>query len=138
MVPFRLTFEPGSSLYEQVVYAAKKAVVSGQLRPGDPFPSVRALSAALKINPNTAHKVIAQLTAEGLLEVRVGIGTVIAARGQSTSLERSRLLKGELEKLVVEAKKLKMNLDDLLHAVSAHWDRLTTAEPPSSRPKGGT
>ena len=68
MIPFRLSFEPGVSLYEQVVYAAKKAMVSGQMRPGDPFPSVRALSKALKINPNTAHKVITHLVAEGLVE----------------------------------------------------------------------
>jgi DNA-binding transcriptional MocR family regulator len=56
MIPFRVHFRPGISLYEQVVYAAKKAVVSGQLRAGDPFPSVRTLSKELKINPNTAHK----------------------------------------------------------------------------------
>jgi DNA-binding transcriptional regulator YhcF (GntR family) len=34
-----------------VIYAARKAVMSGQMRPGDPFPSVRALGTALKINP---------------------------------------------------------------------------------------
>ena len=61
MIPFRLSFEPGISLYEQVVYAAKKAVVSGQMLPGEPFPSVRTFSKALKINPNTAHKVITHL-----------------------------------------------------------------------------
>ena len=77
MIPFRLIFAPGISLYEQVVYAAKKAIVSGQLRPGDDFPSVRQLSRALKINPNTAHKVVTQLVDEGLLEVRVGEGTVV-------------------------------------------------------------
>jgi DNA-binding transcriptional regulator YhcF (GntR family) len=78
VIPFRLTFEPGSSFYEQVVYAAKRAVVSGQMRPGDPFPSVRALSRELKINPNTAHKIILQLVEDGVLEVRPGIGTVVA------------------------------------------------------------
>ncbi|MGH9761919.1 MAG: GntR family transcriptional regulator, partial [Blastocatellia bacterium] len=67
MIPFRLVFRPGVSLYEQVVYAAKKAVISGQLRPGDSFPSVRVLSKELKINPNTAHKVISHLVAEGLI-----------------------------------------------------------------------
>src|ERR1700722_8297273 len=54
-------------------------MLSGQLRPGDPFPSVRALSKAAKVHPNTAHKVIAQLTADGLLEVRPGIGTIVAS-----------------------------------------------------------
>jgi hypothetical protein len=27
----------GISLYEQVVYSAKKAVIAGHVRPGDPF-----------------------------------------------------------------------------------------------------
>lgn len=124
MIPFRLSFEPGISLYEQVVYAAKKAVVSGQLRPGDPFPSVRTLSAALKINPNTAHKVITHLVAEGLIEVRPGLGTVVAERALSTAAERGNLLKNELEHLVVEAKKIGLELDDVTAALTKHWKRL--------------
>src|ERR1051325_9751115 len=78
MIPFRVEFRPGTSLYEQVVYAAKKALVSRLLRPGDAFPSVRMLSVELKINPNTAHKVVTTLLNEGLLEVMPGIGTVVA------------------------------------------------------------
>jgi GntR family transcriptional regulator len=74
VIPFRVSFQPGVSLYERVVYAAKKAMVSGQMRPGDPFPSVRALSKGLKVNSNTAHKVVTHLVSEGLLEVRPGDG----------------------------------------------------------------
>jgi GntR family transcriptional regulator len=124
VIPFRLAFQPGASLYEQVVYAAKKAVISGQLRPGDPFPSVRALSKALKINPNTAHRVITELVAEGLVEIRSGIGTVVARCPLSTAAERANLLNTELEHLVVEAKKLGLDLDDVAAAVAQHWKRL--------------
>ncbi len=124
MIPFRLTFQPGISLYEQVVYAAKKAVVSGQMRPGEPFPSVRALSKALKINPNTAHKVVTQLLHDGLLEVLPGIGTVVAQPAGSSAAERSHLLRHELEQLVVEAKHIGLDLEDVLHAVEQHWQRL--------------
>jgi GntR family transcriptional regulator len=124
VIPFRLSFEPGIALYEQVVYAAKKAIVSGQLQPGDPFPSVRALSMALKINPNTAHKVIGQLVAQGVLEVRSGIGTVVAERLGSTAAERSNLLKKELEQLVVEAKKLGLDLEEVTATLTQHWRRL--------------
>ncbi len=105
MIPFRLVFEPGSPIHEQVVYAAKKAVISGQMRAGDPFPSVRALSRALKINPNTAHKVITQLVQEGLVEVRPGLGTVVAEPRSSTASERGNLLHKELEQLVVRGGK---------------------------------
>jgi len=126
VTPLRLVFRPGISLYEQVVYAAKKAVISGQLRPGDPFPSVRALSKELKINPNTAHKVVTHLVAEGLLEVLPGTGTVIAVLPQSSTAERTRLLENEIEQLVVEAKKLRLELDAVLAAVSRHWKCLSS------------
>ena len=129
MIPFRLTFQPGISLCEQVVYAAKKAVVSGQMRPGDAFPSVRALSKALKINPNTAHKVITHLTDEGLIEVKPGIGTVVAERSSTVDpVERGNLLKHQLEQLAVEAKKLGLSLDDVTAAIAYHWSQLGVHE----------
>ena len=124
MIPFRVDFRPGVSIYEQVIYAAKKAIISGDLRQGDPFPSVRVLSRELKVNPNTAHKVIGQLVAEGLIEVHPGLGTVVSERASSTAAERGNLLNAELEELVVEAKKLGLALDDVTKAVAQHWTRL--------------
>lgn len=121
MIQFRLEFEPGIPVYEQATYAAKKAIISGQLRPGDPFPSVRALSKALKINPNTAHRVIMALTQEGLLEVRSGVGTLVAAPPSSTRAERGRLLGKEVEQVIVEAKKLGLSLEDVQQAVERQW-----------------
>jgi GntR family transcriptional regulator len=124
MIPFRVTFEPGLSIYEQVVYAAKKALIAGQMRPGEPFPSVRALSKALKINPNTAHKVVGELIAQGVLEVRPGLGTVVAEFRGSTATERGNLLKKEVEQIVVEAKKLGLELEDVTDSIEQHWRRL--------------
>ena len=124
VVPFRLTLEPGSPVHEQVAFAAKKAIVSGKFRQGDAFPSVRALSKAMKIHANTAQKVVAQLTAEGLLEVRPGIGTVVALAPAATRAERGRLLGREVEQLTVEAMKLGLALEDLQAAVCLHWRRL--------------
>jgi GntR family transcriptional regulator len=124
VIPFRLVFQPGVSLCEQVVYAAKKALVSGQLRPGDSFPSVRALGKELKINPNTAHKAVTQLVQEGLLEVRSGTGTVVAQPPPASQTQRGRLLRHELEKLVVEAMKLGMTLEEVGKALDENWRRL--------------
>jgi GntR family transcriptional regulator len=124
VLPFSLVFKPGASVHEQVVFAVKKACVSGQLRPGDPFPSVRALSQQLRINPNTAHKVVATLVAEGLLEVRPGIGTAVARAPAATRGQRRALLNEETERLVVEARKLSLNLDEVLEAVQEQWKKL--------------
>ena len=129
VIPFRVPFRAGISLFEQVVYASKKAIVSGQLRPGDPFPSVRALSKELKINPNTAHKIVAHLVSEGMLETRPGIGTVVAVLPESSRKERTQLLGHEIEELVVEAKRLGIELDEMLSSFSAHWQRLSADNP---------
>ena len=125
MIPFRVEFRPGIPLFEQIVYASTKAVVSGRLRPGDPFPSVRALSKELKINPNTAAKVIAHLITAGLIESLPGIGTVVATIPDSTATQRTRWLEQEIEALVVEAKRLGIELEEMLLSISDHWKRLS-------------
>lgn len=138
MIPIRVHFRPGISLYQQVVYAAKKAIISGQLRPGDAFPSVRILSKELKINPNTAHKVVANLVASGLLETKPGIGTVVAELPDATNAERTQLLGNEIEQLVVEAKKMGIDLDDVFDSIATHWKRLSNTDTkPTENDRGG-
>ena len=137
MTPFRVDFRPGVSLYEQIVYAATKAIISRQLRPQDTFPSVRLLSKELKINPNTAHKVVTHLIAAGLLETRPGIGTVVSELPEARNTERTQLLGHEIEQLVVAAKKLGIALDELLASMSSHWKRLGSNESPSDSKRGG-
>ena len=124
MIPFRVTFRPGLSLFEQVIYATKKAMVTGQLRPGEPFPSVRVLSRELRINPNTAHKIVAYLVHEGFLETRPGIGTVVAELPDSSRKARAELLGPELERLVVEARRMGVGEEEVTEAVRTHWGRL--------------
>ena len=121
-----MELRPGFSIHEQVVYAAKKAIVSGQLRPGDPFPSVRLLSRELKINPNTAHKVITALITSGLLETQPGVGTVVSKIPEARRSERTELLEREIEALVVEAKKLGLSAQEVFDSMTRHWKRLSS------------
>lgn len=124
MLPFHVLLQPGESPYRQVVYAATKAIVAGDLATGATFPSVRELSQALKINPNTAQKIVAELVRAGLLEVRPGIGTVVTAVPRGNASQRRALLSREVEQLVVEAKRLGASRRDVVDAVSARWDEL--------------
>ena len=124
-----LTPESGISICDQAVYAAKRALVSGQIRPGEPFPSVRALSTTWKINPNTAHKIVARLTDEGLLEVKPGVGTVVAEARTNNAEGRANLLKRDLERVVVDAKFVGLRLEDLTAVLAYHWDRLSPNNP---------
>jgi GntR family transcriptional regulator len=124
VLPFAIELKPGLPIAEQVVFAAKKAVVAGQLKPGAVFPSVRALSQELKINPNTAHKIVAALVAEGVLVTTPAVGSVVAERAAGDRRERAELLGTELERVVVEAKKLGLTLDDVQSGLAAHWKKL--------------
>ena len=125
MLPFQLQFKTGIPAYEQVVYSVKKAILSGALKPGDRFPSVRALSQELRINPNTAHKVVAALVNEKLLEVKPGIGTIVADSRPSTREQRRELLGDVVERVVVEAKQLQLDIEDVTQAIKQHWSRLS-------------
>lgn len=124
MLPFSIELKPGLPVAEQILFAVRKAVVSGELKAGEKFPSVRTLSQELKVNPNTAHKVVAALVAEGVLVTTPAVGSVVAEREPGGKKERAELLGGEVEWLVVEAKRLGLNLDEVQAAVAAHWKRL--------------
>jgi GntR family transcriptional regulator len=124
MTLLRFSLQPGQSIFDQVVFAAIKAFVSGEFRPGQAFPSVRALAADLKIHPNTAHKVVQHLIQEGWLEARPGLGTIVSERPEARASDRKRLLKQEIEQLVVEAKRVGVELEDLIASIEAQWKAL--------------
>lgn len=107
-----------------MVFAAKKAFVSGEFQPGQAFPSVRTLAAELKVHPNTALKVVQHLIHEGYLESRPGIGTVVAELPEARAADRKRLLQQEIEQLVVEAKRVGLSLRQVVDAVESQWARL--------------
>jgi len=120
----RFQLRPGQSIFDQLVFAAKKAFISGDFQPGQPFPSVRTLAAELKIHPNTAHKVVQYLIQEGWLEARPGIGTVVAKPPEARAGERRRILQHEVEQLVVEAKRVGLEMGDIVDAIESQWARL--------------
>jgi GntR family transcriptional regulator len=125
VLPFSVTLRAGLPVQEQVTFAVTRAVVTGQLRAGDAFPSVRALSQSLRINPNTAHRIVASLVSDGLLEVRPGIGTVVSALRPGSAADRRAVLDGDIERLVVAARRAGIGLQDTIAALRRHWTRTT-------------
>jgi GntR family transcriptional regulator len=124
MLPFAIELKAGLPITEQVIFAVKKAVVAGRLKPGTPFPSVRVLSQELRINPNTAHKITATLVAEGVLVTTPAVGSIVAEHAAGDRAAKAALLGDELERVVVEAKKLGLGLDEVQTELAAHWKRL--------------
>lgn len=123
-LPFKIEIVPGSPAYEQVIAAVHRAIASGLISEGDSFLSVRALSKAAQINPNTAHKVVQALVQEGTLEVLPGRGTRIAQPQRRGAAERHTIIEKSLESLIIEAKRVGFSKTELKDAIQATWEKL--------------
>lgn len=127
-IPFVVQIRPGQPIYEQIVYAVRKAVAQGVLKPGDRFPAVRALSQYLKVTPNTVQKAVADLTARGILEIRPGLGSFVAPRTRLRRVDIRRILRPLTENLIIEATELGLGKEDLMASVAEHWHDLAASK----------
>lgn len=85
----------------QIVDAVRMKIATGELAPGAQLPSVRGLAQQLAINPNTVAKAYADLTTEGWLEARQGMGLYVATPRQRLSdHERERRLDDAIGRFV--------------------------------------
>ncbi len=123
-LPFSVTFRPGEPPWREVYFAATRAILAGDMLPAAAFPSVRELSQALRLNTNTAHKVVAELVRDGLLQVKPGIGTVVTEAPRAPDAVRQRLLDEGVERLVVEARRLGLSQAEVLNGVQSKWSTL--------------
>jgi GntR family transcriptional regulator len=85
----------------QIVDGVRRLIASGSLPVGAMLPSVRGLAQQLTVNPNTVAKAYAELTAEGWLDARAGLGLFVAPPRQVLSDdERDRRLTDAVQRFV--------------------------------------
>lgn len=124
MLPFPIKLQSGKPIYEQIVHAVKRAVATGHLPPGSRFPSVRAISQELNVNPNTVQKAVSELTAQRILEVHPGLGCFVRQRPVSQKEVRNVALQPLMEKLLVEAAHHGVSKEDLIRMMETEWRKL--------------
>lgn len=74
---YQIDIMSGTPVYEQIVEQTEQFVLRGILKPGDQLPSVRSLSLALSINPNTIQKAYTELERRGITLSAPGRGSFI-------------------------------------------------------------
>ncbi|WP_328394334.1 TetR/AcrR family transcriptional regulator C-terminal domain-containing protein [Nocardia sp. NBC_00416] len=72
--------QPGPP-YQVIAAQIRARIASGDLRPGERVPSIRQIAQRWGVAVATATKVTASLRVEGLVEAKVGSGTVVSAPG---------------------------------------------------------
>jgi len=65
-------------LYQQIVQQVRARVLTGELRAGDPLPSMRQLASQLIASVITTKRAYSELEAEGLIVTRAGLGTFVS------------------------------------------------------------
>ncbi|HEY0414922.1 MAG TPA: GntR family transcriptional regulator [Gaiellaceae bacterium] len=67
-----------TDLYEQVAGELRRAIATGEAKPGGRLPPAKDLAAVLGVNTNTVLRALRMLRDEGLLEFRRGRGISVA------------------------------------------------------------
>jgi GntR family transcriptional regulator len=112
-------------IVRQIADAVRVKISTGEFDPGEQLPSVRGLAQQLGINPNTVAKAYAELTTEGWIEARQGLGLYVAPRRQRLSRgERERRIDDAVQRFVAEVVPLNVSLDDVHARIDAEFASL--------------
>lgn len=75
---FDIDLKSNLPIYEQIINQVKEYILKGYFKSGDPLPSVRKLSTAIDVNPNTISKAYQELERQGVIVTVRGKCTFIA------------------------------------------------------------
>lgn len=101
-------------IYEQITTQIKELILTGELRPGQKLPSIRALANGLRISAITTKRAYTDLEAQGFIETVQGKGSFVT--GGNVELlreERRRQIEQRLMRLVDDARSADIGDDEL-------------------------
>ncbi len=98
-------------IYEQLIDAIHRAILSGEFAPDEQLPSVRALAAELGINPNTIQKALGELERRGVIYTLKGRGSFVSSDTAKLGEHEFAAIREELEKLLHRAKDVGIGID---------------------------
>ncbi len=90
-------------IYEQIASQIKAMVMSGELKTGDPIPSMRALAKTIHVSVITVQKAYEDLQRDGFIETTVGRGSFISAQNRDFIQEEQQKIVEEYLRLAAEA-----------------------------------
>ncbi|HEV2364640.1 MAG TPA: GntR family transcriptional regulator [Caulobacteraceae bacterium] len=107
-----------SPIYRQLRDRIVAMILDGLLGEGEALPSVRQVAADYRINPLTVLKAYQQLTGDGLVEKRRGLGLYVndGARSRLLADERQKFLDQEWPPIAATIQRLGLTPADLLNA----------------------
>ena len=108
----KLDYKSGKSIHEQIQEGIKSLIMNSVLKEDEQLPSVRELSLALTVNPNTVQKAYKELENSGFIYSVKGKGNFVSAVKKADEETVNKLLE-EIRKNARELKFLGVGYSEI-------------------------
>ena len=104
----------GKPIYEQITSQIKNLIMTGELKAGDPLPSMRLLAKELRISVITTKRAYEDLERDGFITTMVGRGSFVSeSNTEIMKEEQLRIVEGDLTKAVEVASRSGVALQEM-------------------------
>jgi len=122
------TFDDRMPIYRQIILRFNRAFVRGDIQPGDRIPSIRELSALLRVNTNTIQRVYQEMERDVLISSRRGTGYYFTEDSKMTEKLRRDLTSESVQRFVDEMSALGLKNKDIYDEVKSYLKGVDDSE----------
>lgn len=113
----------GEPLFDQIRTQIRREILAGNLKAGEPLPSLRQLAGDLEVSVITVKRAYDDLEKEGFVETHPGRGTLVSGGNPGFWEEkRRRLVEEGLAALLDQARGLGMKKAEVQELVNLLWE----------------
>lgn len=110
-------------IYEQITSQIKAMIMSGELKSGDPIPSMRALAKSIHVSVITVQKAYEDLQRDGFIETTVGRGSFVSALNKDFFMEeQQRKAEEHLQAAVDIARNSGISVEKMIELLSMFYE----------------
>jgi len=114
------TFDDRLPIYRQIILRFNRAFVRGDIQPGDRIPSIRELSALLRVNTNTIQRVYQEMERDGIINSKRGTGYYFTEDTTMTEKMRKDLISDSVQRFADEMLALGLKKREILDELKIH------------------
>ena len=108
------SFDDSMPIYRQIILQFSRAFVRGDIRPGERVPSIRELSARLKVNTNTIQRAYQEMERDEMIGSKRGTGYFFTEDEVLAGKTRRTLTRESLRRFVEEMRALGCGDEDII------------------------
>lgn len=122
MIKILISHTSTQPIYEQIKNQIKKQIIEGSLKAGEALPSIRVLAKELNVSVITTKRAYEELEKEGFIITVPARGTFVAEIDREKIVgTKMKEVEEELEKVVLKAKELGIELNKLIDMVDKFY-----------------